>query len=121
MFKVPEKYRLKTGQLGSDESYGNNGVFTIQIDRFKQIRCIASDGEGWEHVSVSIMENRRRIFTPNWDEMCYVKALFWDDEDIIIQFHPPRSEYVNFHPNVLHLWRQSGIIYQTPKKSLIGP
>ena len=25
MFKVPEKYRLKTGILASDSSYGNNG------------------------------------------------------------------------------------------------
>ena len=119
MFKVPEKYRLKTGILGSDESFGNQGVFVIPEGRLKQIRIIASDGEGWEHCSISINE-RGKTFIPTWDEMCKVKNLFWDDEDCVIQFHPPKSEYVNCHPDVLHLWRESGINYKTPNKILIG-
>jgi hypothetical protein len=40
--------------------------------------------------------------------MCFVKGLFWDDEDVAIQFHPAKSEYVNFHPFALHLWRKEG-------------
>jgi len=29
MFHVPEKYRVKTGRLGSSEAFGNNGLFMI--------------------------------------------------------------------------------------------
>ncbi len=119
MFKVPEKYRLKTGLLGTDKSYGNQGIFIIQITKVAQIRCIASDGEGWEHVSVSIsIQGITRI--PKWEEMSFIKRLFWDDGDCVIQFHPPKSEYVNCHPDVLHLWRESGINWKTPNKILIG-
>ena len=56
-----------------------------------------------EHVSVSL---RRRC--PTWDEMCMVKDIFWADEECVVQFHPPKSKYVNFHPYCLHLWRKVG-------------
>ena len=61
---------------------------------------IASWGEGWDHVSVSLLN---RI--PAWDEMCWVKDLFFEPEEIAVQFHPRASEYKNVHPNCLHLWR----------------
>lgn len=70
---------------------------------YRVLTVIFSDGEGWEHVSVSTPSR-----APNWDEMCFVKHLFWDAEDCVIQFHPPRSAYVNRHPYCLHLWRPSG-------------
>src|SRR5436190_20844408 len=97
--KTPEQYRIKEGMLGSDASYGNNGYFLVPFES-RELAVIASDGEGWEHVSVSL-ENR----TPNWREMCYIKSLFWDDQDCVIQYHPPASEYVNNHENCLHMWR----------------
>lgn len=36
--------------------------------------------------------------------MCAVKDLFFEPEDCVIQYHPPKSEYVNHHPGCLHLW-----------------
>ena len=42
---------------------------------------------------------------PNWKEMCFVKDLFWGEEECVIQYHPPESVYVKTHPAVLHLWR----------------
>lgn len=57
-------------------------------------------GEPWEHVSVSC---RNRC--PNWEEMTFVKRLFFDDTETVIQFHPPESDYVNHHPFCLHLWK----------------
>lgn len=97
MFKVPERYRVTTGPLPSNKSAGNNGLFFIG-----GLRVIASDGLGWEHVSVS-----RAKRTPSWDDMCRVKSLFWGEDDLVVQFHPPKSEYVNNHPYCLHLWRKS--------------
>lgn len=53
--------------------------------------------------------------------MCFIKDLFWDEDDTVIQFHPPRSEYVNCHPHCLHLWRPIGIEIATPPKWMVGP
>ncbi len=82
------------------------------------LRVIFSDGseptaEGWDHVSVSL-PNR----CPNWPEMCAVKDLFFDAEDVVVQFHPARSQYVNNHPYCLHLWHRPGLL--TPPAGLVG-
>lgn len=118
-FHVPEKYRVKIGDMASDESYGNNGAFMIMRPASKgklpiQLVCIASDGMEWEHISVS---TRHRC--PTWDEMCFIKSLFWDGEDCVMQLHPPESEYVNFHPYCLHLWHPIGIEIPTPPSIMV--
>ena len=91
--KFPEKYRLK-GAFGGNR--GENGSFLLTRD----ICVIASVGEGWEHVSVSL-----RHRTPTWREMCDVKEMFFDDEDCVMQLHPPKSQHINLHTHCLHLWR----------------
>lgn len=79
------------------------------------MRVIASNGMGWEHVSISL-KNR----CPNWREMCFVKDFFWDPHEVVMQLHPAKSEYVNMHPNCLHLWRPIGIDIPTPPSILVG-
>ena len=104
MFHVPNNFRIKTGALASTDADGNNGAFMIRSLKIKVVlAAIASDQCGWEHVSVSL-PNR----CPTWDEMCFVKDLFWDEEDFVVQMHPPKSDYVNCHPYCLHLWRRAG-------------
>ena len=114
MFKAPEEYRVKTGQLATDASYGNNGFFVFDFEG-RQLAVTASDGEGWEHVSVSL-ENRN----PNWREMCLIKNMFWGKEDCVVQYHPPESEYVNNHEYCLHLWRPIGKEIPAPPSILVG-
>jgi hypothetical protein len=58
------------------------------------------DQRRWLHVSVS----RRNRELPSWQAMCEVKDLFIGPERLALQLHPPRSQYVNIHPGVLHLW-----------------
>ena len=99
-FHVPEEHRLLKGFFKSDASFGNNGAFLILGKKKEFLHVIASDGMGWDHVSVS-----REDRIPNWSEMCLIKNMFWDPEDCVIQFHPPESRYINNHPYVLHLWR----------------
>jgi hypothetical protein len=112
MFHVPEQYRITTGPLASTTAQGNNGAFMVPILLSGCIAgVIASDGEGWEHVSVSF-----QCRTPLWEEMRAIKDVFWDPEDCVIQYHPPRSEYVNNHPHCLHLWRPvNGDIIRPPR------
>jgi len=52
--------------------------------------------------------------------MAYVKDLCWDDEDVVMQLHPRKSEYVNNHPHVLHLWRPRHEMIPTPPSILVG-
>lgn len=114
-FHVPNKYRVRDGRLGSDDDVGNAGAFDVRLRAGQRVFVIASDGGGWEHVSVS-----RRDRCPTWDEMCQVKALFWDEDDWVVQFHPARAEYVNNHPNCLHLWRPVLDEVPTPPAWMVG-
>lgn len=124
MFHTPNKYReTKHPLLKSDDSYGNNGFFIIPYEKpnKQQFRVQASDAMGWEHVSVSVaLPGKHALRCPSWDEMCYIKRLFWDDEDCVIQYHPSKSEYVNRHPFVLHLWRPVDQVIPIPQKIMIG-
>jgi hypothetical protein len=125
MFHVPNQFRNRNHPtLHSEDSDGNNGVFIIpyQKKNILQYRVLASDGMGWEHVSVSIALPKHSMVLrcPSWEEMCYIKSLFWDEEDCVLQYHPAKSEYVNRHPYVLHLWRPIGQVIPIPDKSMIG-
>lgn len=118
MFHVNENYRIRTGRLASDASYGNEGAFEIPISDRTTLLVIASDGEDWEHVSVHAVSDGK-IRTPTWAEMCKVKDIFWDAEDCVVQFHPPKSEYVNLHDHTLHLWKPVGYDIKTPPQILV--
>ena len=113
MFKVPERYRVEVPGYPPGDS--QNGCFAVKLRHAQVLRIIASNGAGWEHVSVS-----RNDRTPTWDEMCQVKALFWEPEDCVIQYHPPASEYVNNHPHCLHLWRPVEGNVPMPPALLVG-
>ena len=79
-----------------------------------RLAVIFSDGDGWDHVSVS-----RTDRIPIWQEMCWVKDRFFDPEDCVVQFHPPASRYVNTHPFVLHLWKWQGGEFPQPWVGLV--
>jgi hypothetical protein len=115
---ILEKGRIRTGPYASMMADGLMGAFIIRLLNGVVLRIISSgpyDETGWEHVSVSI-ENR----CPVWAEMCFVKDLFWDDEEAVMQLHPPKSTYVNCHPYCLHLWKPSFAI-PLPDSLMVGP
>ena len=123
-FHVPEQYRLTNGSLASDESYGNNGAFILPpMIANRHLFVIASDGAGFEHVSVSCSAPVKgtKLWIPTWVEMCHIKDLFWDPEDCVVQYHPPKSEYVNCHKGTLHLWRPIGVEIPRPPAWMVGP
>lgn len=114
-----EKYRQRNaGAWSSDASFGNNGVFLIPaslVVKRPALTIVASDGLGWEHVSVSSATR-----CPTWQEMCFVKNLFWDDEDCVMQLHPPKSKWINNHPYCLHLWRPVNKDIPMPLEIMVG-
>ena len=98
---------------------GNNGAFRLyNKETGRTLNIVASDGGGWEHVSVSV--SGRPQHTPSWPDMCLVKDTFWDEEDAVMQLHPPRSQYVNNHPGCLHLWRPTEAAIPLPLALLVG-
>ena len=104
MFKIPKENRIKSGLLASDASFGKNGAFSFQLSNRTTLYCIASSEGDWEHVSVyAKSDGKDRVTT--WPEMYKVKNKFWDEEYAVVQFHHPKSSYVNSHPFSLHLWR----------------
>ncbi len=120
MFHVPEEHRITTGRMASTSKQGNNGAFELPpIRGGRTLFCLVSDGMGWEHVSVHVLDGKR-MHTPTWSEMCHIKDLFWDAEDLVVQYHPPKSEYVNNHPYVLHLWRPTDQTIPNPPSILVG-
>lgn len=82
----------------------NNGTFQI-----KGLTIIVSDGGGWDHVSVSHFAR-----CPLWEEMCVVKDLFFKDDEVVMQLHPAKANYVNNHPKCLHLWRPQTEVERRP-------
>lgn len=93
---------------------GFNGVFSIPFKSYT-FTVICSDGGGWDHVSVSLPGR-----CPNWPEMCFIKDLFFDLDETVIQFHPKVSEYVNNHPFCLHLWRDQAEEHWLPPSEMVG-
>lgn len=112
-FHVPEKFRVRpAGMPPGDETCG---CFSVKLKVSQLVFVIASSDLGWEHVSVS-----RRDRCPTWDEMCQVKSLFWDDDDCVMQLHPPKIEWINNHSKCLHLWRPTGAAIPTPPSFMVG-
>lgn len=114
---LAEPHRIKHPMAPQD--YGDDfGSFVFKRNGVK-LCCIVSkacDQYPWDHVSVSTKHR-----CPNWDEMCFIKEIFFDDEEAVMQFHPPKSEYINCHPYTLHMWRPTQEEIPKPPSILVGP
>ena len=103
--------RLNIAKVGEDGFSGEIGLPGWRGS------VICSTGAGWEHVSVSPYHHR---VTPSWSDMCKIKDIFWDDDEAVIQIHPPKADYVNNMPNCLHLWRCTYRSMVLPPSVLVG-
>ena len=131
--KVPERYRITDHPLlASNATYGNNGFFVIPHPKVAlyYFQCQVSDGMNWEHVSVSLIKHTGNVGKKKkyqmvercctWEEMCFIKSLFWHEENTVMQLHPPKSQWVNNHPYCLHLWRPTDIEIPLPLQIMVG-
>lgn len=104
-FRVP-----LMGDMGDEE----NGAFKFTF-KGEKYDVIASSGQGWEHVSIS---SKHKV--PSWKVMCMLKDLFFEEDEVVMQLHPAKSEYVNNHPNCLHLWKPIDIVIPSPPHWMVG-
>lgn len=86
-----------------------SGAFYLQTNDSRQLLVIASDGPDWEHVSAS-----NPAFTPSWEDMCWLKSLFFEPHEWVVQYHPSENSHINLHPHCLHLWRPLGCVLPVP-------
>jgi hypothetical protein len=120
-FHVPEDARILNGPIGSMPKAGNFGAFFFAGKLpGRQLWCVAGDMFGWEHVSTHVANRVKKLFMPTWEEMCWVKDQFWDEEDVAMQLHPAKSQWINNHPMTLHLWRPTQETIPLPPGILVG-
>jgi hypothetical protein len=132
----PEKLeagRVLSGAWATTPEWGLTGMFKLRAPSGAELAIGAHTGDGpmvaldsdggrhvisactgWEHATVHT-EGR----TPTWPEMCFVKNLFWEAEECVIQYHPKSSEYVNFN-DCLHLWRPKQVTVPKPSVSVVA-
>lgn len=110
-----EKHREQLIGYPETKKGDKQGYFRIKKNG-NLYHCIVSSGMDWDHVSVTLDKNRM----PTWDEMCFIKSLFWDDDEAVIQIHPKKTDYVNFHKQCLHLWKYQGD-FPLPDSLMVGP
>lgn len=61
---------------------------------------VAHSPEGGWHLSASAPDR-----LPTWDELMRLRYALVPDGVTMAMLLPPRTEYVNVHPNTLHLWQ----------------
>ena len=102
---------LKIKKEGQD---GFGGTFYDKKTRCN-LNFIMSWGAGFEHCSVS-MPTR----CPSWEQMCVMKELFWKDDEVCMELHPAKDNYVNNHPYCLHIWRPINQEIPLPPTIMVG-
>lgn len=115
-WKFLNEHRVKNGEYSTEDKDGFCGAFMFRMNGLL-VCVICSEGEGWQHVSVSLYKSS---FVPSWEIMCKVKDLFWEPDDWVCQFHPAHKEYINNHPGVLHLWKPLKEKLPTPPQWMVG-
>ena len=115
--------RVVSGPLRSSPRHGVQGAFRLALNG-QTLTVIASNGRdwieyglpspAWEHVLVSTP-----VRTPTWEEMDYVRQLFWPDEETPVQFHVGGSAKKNLHEHCLHLWRPIGVKIPLPPRETV--
>jgi hypothetical protein len=115
--------QIKNQLKGTIEQEGEDGLTGIFYTQGIGFRYIFSYGGDWEHVSISILYNRgtpKRLFRcPTWEEMCMFKEIFWRDDEIVMQLHLAKKDYVNNVNHCLHLWRPMKENVPTPPKIFV--
>lgn len=133
---VPEiaKYRdLEADRLyqTKDNERGLGGAFIVPtpgsraspgpMRRRAFMRVIASSGADqvapyrWDHVSVSLSDR-----CPTWEEMDFVKRLFFKPEEVCFQLHVSDVEHISNHPYCLHIWRPLDVGIPRPPADTVG-
>lgn len=109
-----DEFRINHPTLGRGD--GTCGFFIVKSKTDGgELACMASCGEGWDHLSVS-----RKNRCPNWNEMEQVKRLFFRDDEIAMQLHVSVSDHISVHPFCLHIWKPQEVSIPLPPAWMVA-
>lgn len=119
--KLVERGRVDSGGWATRPG-DTFGFFLIRHPRTsRSYKVMVGDLDGWDHVSVSVGHGRNlNARCPTWAEMCWIKDLFFEVTEAVMQLHPPAADYVNDHPACLHLWRPHVAAIPLPDPIMVG-
>lgn len=106
------------GQFALMSPFDSYLIVVASVGHVEDWEQMGFQGPPFDHVSVSVLRENR---CPTWEEMCWVKDQFFEPEELVLQYHPPKSEYVSFHRYCLHLWKPVGVTIPLPPTLTIAP
>lgn len=86
------------------DDFTNAGRYGVRLDgamlsAILEVECV--DDKLWLHLSICGQKPAR---VPDWTELRWCKDYFLGVDRKAVQILPARAEYINQHPNVLHLY-----------------
>ena len=111
-YEYDDKVKIKIFTLSSD--YGR---FQVTLPCGEKCFVTADNDifeKGWEHVMVSLDS---RCLT--WEEMCIIKDLCFYENEVAMQLHPAKENYINIAPYCLHIWKPKNLDIPLPPKGLV--
>lgn len=91
------------------------GKAKVIQDYDKVLNFMFSWACGFEHLSVSTT-----VKTPTWEQMCKMKDIFWKEDEVCMQLHPAKENYINNMDYCLHIWRPTNQKIPTPPNLMVG-
>lgn len=131
---LPQQFKTQGSPKKADGKYV---IPHIKIDDYLFL-VLASTGLGWDHVSITIWKNtykktridRKTIKTetipvnvercPTWEEMCFIKELFFEPTECAVQYHPPMADYISNHKWCLHIFKPQEMLLPMPPSVMVG-
>lgn len=92
-YRTPNPF---TGKMGDE----HNGAFQLRIEGSTlRLTAVAAEDSGWDHVSIFTSER-----CPHFKELEQIKQMFFQDPKLAVPMCFFLDEYIDMHPNYLHLW-----------------
>lgn len=114
---VFEQFRIRKGPAASEpESKVGTFVLPTRWGTLLECHLHAPPGAPWERVGVLTKKKRGGYREPSWDEMKLVKAVFFRDDETVLQFHPPEDEKLKLPYPILFLWRPTKVEAPRPSR-----
>ncbi len=94
--------------LNSKFDYKKEGRFVFKLDESSCLYAFAIDNFGWDHIGAYVVyfDLRKKPYRiPTAEEMEFLKNAFFEQDEVVIEVHPKKEDYVNINEYMLHLWR----------------